>query len=50
LHRSQFAGYREVGGILPWTPHRLWLYTDAEPVGIQPPAHPEAVIVYIDNL
>jgi hypothetical protein len=45
VDHSRYAGCRNVDGLLPWRPHCLWLYTDAEP----PPAHPEAVIIYIDN-
>lgn len=49
LDHSQYAGCRSVGGLLPWTPHCLWLYTDAEAVDSPPPAHPDAVSIYIDN-
>jgi hypothetical protein len=49
LGRAHYSGCREAGGILPWTPHCLWLYADAEPQGTRPPAHPEAVTIYINN-
>jgi hypothetical protein len=50
LHQSAYHGCRETGGILPWTPHCLWLYADAEPMPARSPTRPEAVTVYIDNL
>lgn len=49
LHHSVYHGCRETGGILPWTPHCLWLYADAEPMPARSPTPPEAVIVYIGN-
>jgi hypothetical protein len=49
LGRSHYSACRDVGGILPWTPHCLWLWADAEPERTQPPTHPEAVTIYIDN-
>jgi hypothetical protein len=37
----------DVGGILPWTPHSLWLSDEVTSLG--PPAPAGAVVVYIDN-
>jgi hypothetical protein len=46
-----YSGYRETGGILNWRPHRMWLYTDADPPSVLRPAPPfEAVVIYISDL
>ncbi|MGN9804989.1 hypothetical protein [Micromonospora sp. L32] len=50
LQHSVYHGCRETGGILPWTPHYLWLYADAEPMPARPATPPEAVIVYIGHV
>jgi hypothetical protein len=50
LHQSVYDGCRETGGILPWPPHCLWLYADAEPMPARSSTPPEAVIVYIANV
>jgi hypothetical protein len=59
LIKSVYYGCRDSGGILPWTSHCLWLYTDAEfdrrddqwrpKPAAAAPRPPEAVFVYIDN-
>ncbi|SBT40881.1 hypothetical protein GA0070621_1080 [Micromonospora narathiwatensis] len=46
-----FSGHRETGGILNWRPHRMWLYTEAEPASVLRPAPPfDVVVIYISDL
>ncbi|GHJ49880.1 hypothetical protein Cs7R123_72220 [Catellatospora sp. TT07R-123] len=45
---GSYRGCREVGGILPWTRHCLWLYTGQEYGDV--PASPDTVAVHIDNI
>ncbi|WP_327039547.1 hypothetical protein [Micromonospora maris] len=48
---GSYSGSRDISGILHWRPHRIWLYTEAEPATVlQPPTPHDAVNVYIDNL
>jgi len=46
---TTYSGCRDVGGILTWTPHCMWLYVDTDPSTRRSPTD-KAVIVYIDNL
>ncbi|MDG4759402.1 hypothetical protein [Micromonospora sp. WMMD710] len=46
-----YRGTRETGGILNWTPHRLWLYADVEPATpLRSAPPPDAAVIYIDNM
>ena len=46
---SAYFGCRDIGGILPWTPHCLVLHIDNDQQHARLPTHPDAVTVSIDN-
>jgi hypothetical protein len=48
--QSAFAGCRDIGGILPWTPHCLVLHVDADPTPARPPIDPDAVMISVTNI
>ncbi|MER7444625.1 hypothetical protein [Micromonospora avicenniae] len=51
LDHGVYRGYRETGGILNWTAHKMWLYANVEPASVLRPAPPpDAVVIYIGNL
>ncbi|MFF5219538.1 hypothetical protein [Micromonospora sp. NPDC000442] len=48
---GSYSGSRDISGLLHWSPHRIWLYTEAEPATVLQPAAPQGTVnIYIDNL